>query len=308
MPDVSAPYFKYVLLAGRSDLCARGNGTTFTELSSRGLGSAPVPVPPLDEQRRIVEYLDTETARIDDLIAEQERVQQPLQVEWLKSELVHALLPERSPLGWSRTRLKYLFQSERNGIWGDEPQDGPDDVVCVRVADFDRTNFKAGASAATVRCVPAPKRLPRLLVPGDVLLEKSGGTPDRPVGCAVTYDGDGPAVCSNFVAALRPAPEVDARFAALLLAACYEARRNAPFVKQTTGIQNLDSGAYLGSACALPARSEQERVARHLDRMIDLVQRRQSELKRQVELLHEHRQALITAAVTGGLEAVGRVA
>ena len=34
----------------------------------------PIPVPPLEEQRAIADYLDRETARIDTLIEEQQRL------------------------------------------------------------------------------------------------------------------------------------------------------------------------------------------------------------------------------------------
>lgn len=38
------------------------------------LGNLPVPVPPLDEQRRVVEALDEQTTKIDTLITESERL------------------------------------------------------------------------------------------------------------------------------------------------------------------------------------------------------------------------------------------
>ena len=41
--------------------------------SADHLARLPVPVPPLDEQRRIAAYLDEQTAKIDALIAETER-------------------------------------------------------------------------------------------------------------------------------------------------------------------------------------------------------------------------------------------
>ena len=39
-----------------------------------GFGRLPIPVPPLEEQRAIADYLDRETARIDTLIEEQQRL------------------------------------------------------------------------------------------------------------------------------------------------------------------------------------------------------------------------------------------
>ena len=191
-----------------------------------------------------------------------------------------------------------LFEYERNGIWGEEPDGGPDDIACVRVADFDRFSFRA-VDAPTIRKVPFAQRSPRLLRRGDVLLEKSGGTGLNPVGCAVLYESNTPALCSNFIAALRPKASVNATYAGFVMAACYQARRNGPFVNQTTGIQNLDSAAYLRLHIGLP---EVEGQAARVERILSA--RATSEaalslLSRQGELLQERKQALITSAVTG---------
>ena len=49
------------------------NGSTIRTIGMGDLKAFRIPLPPLDEQRRIVAYLDDETAKIDALIAETER-------------------------------------------------------------------------------------------------------------------------------------------------------------------------------------------------------------------------------------------
>lgn len=49
------------------------NGSTIRTIGMRDLKAFRIPLPPLDEQRRIVEKLDEETPKIDTLIAETER-------------------------------------------------------------------------------------------------------------------------------------------------------------------------------------------------------------------------------------------
>jgi len=284
------------------EVVAQSVGVSYPAINASDVARLRIPLPPYSVQKRMADYLDRECARIDELIAEQQQTQGALLREHLAGELVHTVLPAEPPKGWADTRLKYLFEFERNGIWGDEPSGTDDDVTCVRVADFDRVSFRAGTGATTIRSVPANQRVPRLLRAGDILLEKSGGTDDKPVGCAVTFDGDQPSVCSNFVAQLRPRPQHNARYLGMLMAALYTARRNGPFVKQTTGIQNLDSHEYLGQHVAVPSRREQDGLVDHLERNLDLTLRTLSELDQQVRLLREHKQALITAVVTGQKE------
>ena len=77
--DVDATYVTYALIAAAPELEAAGRGTTFTELSAGQMAEVEVPVPPVDEQRAIADYLDHETAQIDELIAEQQRLVDLLQ-------------------------------------------------------------------------------------------------------------------------------------------------------------------------------------------------------------------------------------
>ncbi|TCM79256.1 restriction endonuclease subunit S [Rhodovulum steppense] len=51
-------YLYYFLLANRALLESLGTGTTFKELSSSNLKSVKIPLPPLEDQRRIVAVLD----------------------------------------------------------------------------------------------------------------------------------------------------------------------------------------------------------------------------------------------------------
>lgn len=257
-------------------------------------------VPPLEEQRRIADFLDDQVAFIDQAVAAQD-TQRALLLERFQSLLASRVLFDRHKPDTSRSRVKFLFEYERNGIWGSDSDGGPDDVPCVRVADFDRERFIA-TRAPTVRSVPRLQRLPRLLRHGDVLLEKSGGTHDKPVGCAVNYMSKEPAVCSNFVAALRPTPDVVPRFAGLVMAALYQTRRNSAFVNQTTGIQNIDSSAYLAQEIRVPNRRQQELIVRDVESESDRAQQLMKLADRRIRLLEERKQALITAAVTGQLD------
>jgi type I restriction enzyme S subunit len=86
-------------------------------------------------------------------------------VEWLGE------VPEH----WPVLQLRRSAEGCQNGVWGEEPLGGEDDIVCVRVADFDRIRNRVDDAALTVRAVPASERRSRLLRRGDLLLEKSRG-------------------------------------------------------------------------------------------------------------------------------------
>lgn len=114
----------------------------------------------------------------------------------------------RVPVGWTIDRLKWTTAGSRNGIWGNEP-DGENDIICVRVADFDRTGLSVRIEEPTMRAVLPNERRGRVLQRGDLLIEKSGGGDLQPVGVVVQFEHDESAVCSNFVARVLVPPQFD---------------------------------------------------------------------------------------------------
>ena len=206
------------------------------------------------------------------------------------------------PAHWEVKRLINSVTDYVGGVWGSEPN-GLDDLPCVRVADFDRQRLRVFMCNPTLRAIAPNDRQQRVLNPGDLLLEKSGGGDLQPVGAVMLYDHDTPAVCSNFVARLRVAIESDPVFLTYLHSALYATRLNTRSIKQTTGIQNLDTYAYLREPVCFPPLAEQVAIAAFLDRETGKIDALISKKERLIELLQEKRTALIGRAVTKGLDA-----
>ena len=103
------------------------------------------------------------------------------------------------PAHWNVNRLRATVTGCQNGVWGEEA-DEVHDVICVRVADFDRLQFRVRFDEPTMRSIEPRIAQARRLEEEDLLLEKSGGGDKQPVGTVVMYDHGEPAVCSNFVA------------------------------------------------------------------------------------------------------------
>lgn len=196
-----------------------------------------------------------------------------------------------------------LFESGfKGGIWGAEPGEADIDVHCIRAADFDRVKLRVVAAALPLRSLTPAEARTRILRLGDIVLEKSGGGDSQPVGKAVLFDLAGQTVCSNFQAVARPTAGVVAGFVVYLLEALYALGRQVPYIKQTTGLQNLDSHAYLRERVFLPSRDEQLAISNFLDEETARIDELMSEKERFTELLAEKRSALITHAVTKGLD------
>jgi len=205
------------------------------------------------------------------------------------------------PEQWKVRRLRDSVEGCFTGIWGNEP-DGINDLLCIRVADFDRHLLRVKLSKPTYRSIPPSDNNQRMLKKGDLLLEKSGGGELHPVGAIILYDHDAPAVCSNFVARMPVAVGFDPNYLCYLHAHLYNIRLNVRSIKQTTGIQNLDISSYLCETAAFPSYDEQKVIVRFLNHADWLIRRYISAKQKLIKLLNEQKKAIIQQAVTRGLD------
>lgn len=295
---------------------SHSEGLSYPAINAPVLVGLKSTVPSLPEQTDIAIMLDRETARIDAIIAKKTSF-----IELLKEKrsalITHAVTKGINPnvkmkdsgvewIGevpehWDVKRFKFAFSSSKNGIWGDDPN-GVDDIFCVRVADFDRATLSVCDEIPTLRAVPPKDREGRLLRRGNLLLEKSGGGENQPVGQVVIYSLDKDAICSNFIARMELVQDALPAFWNYSFAAAYDVRLNLRSVKQTSGIQNLDQEQYLSEYAAFPPFDEQAAIATALDRETARIDLLTQKTKHSIDLLKERRSALITAAVTGQID------
>jgi type I restriction enzyme S subunit len=206
------------------------------------------------------------------------------------------------PSHWGVDRIKASIASARNGIWGEEPQGDESDIVCVRVADFDRGKLQVKPSVLTVRSVTEKERAGRILERGNLLLEKSGGGELQPVGQVVRYQLDSPAICSNFVAKVVLKQGMCAGYWNYVHSTAYSVGVNLGSINQTSGIQNLDQNRYFNERAPFPPEAEQDAIAAFLDRETARIDALIDEQQKLIALLAEKRQATISHAVTKGLD------
>lgn len=206
----------------------------------------------------------------------------------------------KAPSGWDRVPLKFLIEGSKNGAWGGEAGTDQIDVICVRVADFDWQRLQLDFSDHTTRSFGSEQFRRLALRDGDLVLEKSGGGEKTPVGRVVMFSGSESAVTSNFVSRVRPVSSVWPKFLLYMIAAQYMSGFSIQFVKQNTGIQNLDDAALFRSDVWVPPRTTQKAIADFLDRETARIHQLIEKKHRLVELLMEKKQAFASEAVTGG--------
>ena len=307
---------QFSAIGTRDQFYVAANGITRFGLGGDAIRTGLFPIAPIEEQRTIAGFLDRETAKIDTLVARKERLIELLQEKrtaLITRAVTRGLDPNfpvkdsgvtwlgKIPAHWDVNRLRATVTGCKNGVWGEEA-DEVHDVICVRVADFDRVQFRVVLDNPTMRSIDPKSAQTRRLEEEDLLLEKSGGGEKQPVGAVVMYDHSKPAVCSNFVARMPVAEGHHPRYLTYLHATLYAARINTRSIKQNTGIQNLDSESYLNESVGLPNGREQRAIADFLDRETARIDTLIAKVETAIRHQREFRTALISAAVTGKID------
>lgn len=291
---------------------ATSEGTKMPRTSWEKVRSYAVHDLPLDRQRSIADFLDSETARVDALIAKKRRMIDVL-ADARDRQLDHAALPgfapqrrghpadvpieAEAPSDWSSVPIGKLVRRITYGFTNPMPtaEDGPYMLTANDVGDGEvlfhsarRTTGEAFTSLLTNKSRPTKN---------DVLLTKDG-TLGRVAMC------HGEEMCVNqSVAVLTPADTVDPQLLFQLLRV--PAYRDAlVFNAGGTTIKHLYITRVVKQRLALPRREQHARLAAELARIHESHSRRIRRLQRSIDLLQEHREALITAAVTGQLAGV----
>lgn len=290
---------------------ATSEGTKMPRTSWERLGEFHVHVPALSKQRAIADYLDTETARIDALIAKKRTLSARL-AEQFESRVFVAvtaglreapLVPSgldwapRIPETWGTPTVSANFDVQLGKMLSAEATAGVDQQPYLRNVNvqWDRIDLD---DLATMHFSPEEK-LKFELKPGDLLVCEGGV-----VGRAAVWAGG--VVCFYQKALHRVRPRVAASTRFLMYALRAAANLNVFAVEgNLSTIVHLTREQLNAHRFPWPPVEEQTEIVEHLDHLAlkhEAIRRR---LDDQISLLKERRHALITAAVTGELEIPG---
>jgi type I restriction enzyme S subunit len=255
-----------------------------------------IDLPAIEEQRRIADFLDAETARID-LVAARRREMRELLA--LKRDRI---IEEKLGVGGNRPSthcipLKYLAAEITVGIvitpakWyvetgGVHALRGVN-VKPGRISTDDLIQISAEGHAE--------HRKSRLQA-GDVVVVRTG---QAGAAAVVPREFEG-ANCIDLIL-IRPGPKLAPKYVEYVLNSGYARRQIAEH-----SVGSIQAHFNVGSMKQLPfpvlSRNEQERVAEALNEQLGALDTLADRLMKQELLLAERRQALITAAVTGQID------
>jgi len=192
---------------------------------------------------------------------------------------------------WTTKKLGELLILSDPGIWGLPINKSGEGVFVLRSTNI-LEDGSLDFSEIAERKVEDDKINNLYLQNGDILLEKSGGGPEQPVGRVAYFmaPDNQKYIFSNFIQRLRPKINlINSRFLFFYLFYIYKTGLTQKFQSQTTGIRNLNLKLYFNIKIPVPPLTIQQKIVERLDAI-----RKAQELNdKQIELAEELFQSLL---------------
>jgi type I restriction enzyme S subunit len=282
------------------DLSALARSNTQDNLNAEQVANLPFPTLAVEDQRRTADFLDAETARINALIAKKKTM-----IDLLEERRVAITVARIGNRAWPRVKLTLLARlgsghtpSRGRPDWLENPSIPwitTGDVVQMRgdrIEVIERPKLsisELGLANSAAELHPA----------GTVVLSRTAS-----VGFSAIMGR--PMATSQDFATWTCGPRLRPRF--LLL--CLRAMRSELLGRLAMG--STHKTIYMpdieGIRIPLPTLEEQDWAVSDVWTHLRPIDAAVGAIERQIELLREHRQALITAAVTGQLDVANAAA
>lgn len=182
-------------------------------------------------------------------------------------------------------KLKDIFSKPISGEWGDEP-DEKDFVKIIKTNNILNTG-RINYNNITLRKIDHKTVELKKLQYGDILIEKSGGSPANPVGRVCFFENNNEVyLTNNFMSTLRVANEYFYhQYIFYAMYFLYKKRVVLNFQNQTTGIINLKLDRYLSTIKIKQVDlAKQIEIAKALHKAQELIELRKFSIEKLDEL------------------------
>ncbi|MCQ9104553.1 restriction endonuclease subunit S [Vibrio alginolyticus] len=274
-------------------------------------------LPQKDEQRKIINFLDHETAKIDTLIAKQEKLIELLK-EKRQAVISHAVTKGLNPqapmkdsgvewLGivpehWEISNLKY-FASIQGGYAFNSNEFVDSGVQILRIGNVYQNRLALERQPTFVNDT-LYNQLPDFRVTkGDILMSLTGTLGKRDYGFAVKVDLDGHYLLNQRVAKITPTSQKI--IPSFLLNVLWSESYLTQLYSLPSGTKqaNLSNSDVLRNIVAVPpSKEEQQEIALYVEEKLTKLDDLTKLATEAILLMKERKTALISAAVTGKID------
>ncbi|MDE1306317.1 restriction endonuclease subunit S [Vibrio aestuarianus] len=283
------------------------------------LKNVSVWLPSFEEQQKIANFLDHETAKIDTLIAKQEKLIELLK-EKRQAVISHAVTKGLNPdapmkdsgvewLGevpehWGKVAFKQFIKT-RKGVAFSTSDFCDSGIRVVKASDIKQLSLR---KSDVFLPETFTKKYPKAyLNQGNIILSTVGSTPDvknSAVGqiAMVPKELDGTLLNQNTVVFDPTVEAIDRNYLFLLLQTRAYRDHLDLHAHGTANQASLNVADMLDFKCFIPSIDEQHQIAEYLKQFLRTVSGLETKAISAIELMKERKTALISAVVTGKID------
>jgi type I restriction enzyme S subunit len=282
-------------------------------IRSETFNTIPCPVPPIDEQIGIAKFLETETAKIDNLVTEQEKLIELLK-EKRQSVIVNAVTKGLNPkakmkdsgvewLGvvpehWTLRKLKYISEFAGGGtpsrenldFWnGEIPWVSPKDMKMEFLENSEEKITQQGLKNSSSNLIEA----------GQILMVVRSGILKHTIPVAINII---PVSMNQDMKALKFSKTICISEFFMRWVQGLNDLLLLEWAKQGATVESIEHNYLKETVIPLPPLEEQIQITQYLKRVISEFEGLMNSSESSINLLQERRSALISAAVTGQID------
>jgi type I restriction enzyme S subunit len=315
---IDGNYLAYIMLTEGviGEIISKSVGVSYPAITANELSNIKIPLPKIDVQTTIANFLDQKTAQIDRTIAKKERLIELLEEE-RKAIINHAVTKGINPnvklkpsgiewMGdipehWEKTLLKYHISVKARigwkGLKADEYVEEGYGFIATPNIKTDAIDFESINYITEERYFESPEIMLEI---GDILLAKDGST----LGIVnLVKSLPIPSTVNSSIAVLRiyDKKHLFPEYIRFFLESDYT-QNVITILKTGMGVPHLFQADIVNFKLLIPPINEQKIICQTINVELKLNREIKDKIDSEIKLLKEYRQALIFEAVTGKID------
>jgi len=293
----------------REQVFILSNGSTIMNVSTEQIEHLKMFVPPIEDQKSIADFLDRETAKIDEMVAKKEKMIDLLK-EKRQALITHAVTKGLDPKaklkssgidwlgdipeGWEVKRLRFVIKT--NPSKQETKVNSPE--IEVSFIPMEAVSEEGEIDLSTTKMIEDVIDGYTYFRDGDVVIAKITPCFENGKGAIMHNLTNGVGFGTTEFHVLRSS-NIDSKYL-YLITRIYPFRAFGEVnMKGAAGQKRVPEDFIKDFSLGVPRIDEQKKIVAFLDRETAKIDGMMKKVEMQIEKLQEYRQALITSAVTG---------
>ncbi|HJA08993.1 MAG TPA: restriction endonuclease subunit S [Candidatus Mailhella merdigallinarum] len=265
-------FTRFLFINFEQYLYDNATGTTFAQVNSDTLNKMPIPLPPFDEQQRIVDRIESLFAKLDEAKSKAEAVLDGFEIR--KAAILHKAFTGELTAKWREIRG---IKKENNAV---KIKDILSDIKygTSEKSDYTYTGLPViripnitGSSVdlEDLKFLKSSKSSDYDLVErNDILMIRSNGSRELVGKCALVDEAIVGKAYASFLIRLRPNPTINPKYLLGFLNSSLARNQLFAKAKSSAGIHNINSKEICSVDIWLPDKKEQQEIVRILDNLL----------------------------------------